>query len=121
MIFWKIKANFCIFNVAINQLVKSKITRYWFIYALVIDRNLNCYMFLVRIGKKYVGCILVGCIDVTIKFEEDIDEQICLNLSIDDEIIFAVTSFTPSQMVMGGKLVSPTAEQILQQKDKLSL
>lgn len=28
MIFWKIKANFHIFNVTINQLIKSKINRY---------------------------------------------------------------------------------------------
>lgn len=62
--------------------------------------------FIYRIGKKYVGCILVGCIDVTVKFDEDIErdieEQILPALSIDGDIIFKVKSFIPSQRYIEG-------------------
>jgi len=85
MIFWKIRANFYIFTVTINQLIRGKIN---------------------RIGNKYVGCILVGCIDVTIKFDEEIEqeieEQICPNLAIDGDIIFKVKSFVSSQKYIEG-------------------
>ncbi|KAI2800069.1 hypothetical protein RDWZM_000598 [Blomia tropicalis] len=85
LIFWKIKANFNIFNITTNQLVKSKLT---------------------RVGKKYLGCTLVGCIDVTIKFDEqvenEIEEQIIPNMSIDNDIIFKVKSFVPSQRYIEG-------------------
>lgn len=62
--------------------------------------------FTCRIGKKYVGCILVGCIDVTIKFDEeiekDIEEHICPNLSIEDDIIFKVKNFVSGQKYIEG-------------------
>lgn len=58
------------------------------------------------VGKKYLGCTLVGCIDVTIKFDEqvenEIEEQIIPNMSIDNDIIFKVKSFVPSQRYIEG-------------------
>ncbi|KAH9389645.1 hypothetical protein TYRP_007192 [Tyrophagus putrescentiae] len=85
MIFWKIKANFHIFSVSTNQIVRSKIN---------------------RIGRKYIGCILVNCIDVTIKYDEeienDVEEYVSSNLSVEDDIIFKVNSFVPSQRYIEG-------------------
>ena len=106
LVFWKIRANFHIFNVTINQLVKSKINRYVIDFVCSLCFNFNLIFISFRIGKKYIGCILASCIDVTIKFDEEIEkeinEQILPNLTIDEDIIFRVKSFVPSQRYIEG-------------------
>lgn len=105
MIFWKIKANFHIFSVSTNQIVRSKINRC--VFALSFTKSLDNQCILTyRIGRKYIGCILVNCIDVTIKYDEeienDVEEYVSSNLSVEDDIIFKVNSFVPSQRYIEG-------------------
>lgn len=50
--------------------------------------------------------MLVNCIDVTIKYDEEIEneieEYVNSNLSTEDEIVFKVKSFVPSQRYIEG-------------------
>lgn len=68
------------------------------------------YFFLFRVGKKYFGCIVASCIDVTIKFDESCDakkeDEICSSLSVGDNIVFKVKSFIPSQKYIEGVIDS---------------
>lgn len=105
MIFWTIRANFHIFNFHNeDQIVKSTVNRY-------VELHIRLYALLIcydsrRIGKKYIGCTLATCIDVTIKFDEeceyDIESQLVPSLSVGDIILFRVKSFIPSQRYIEG-------------------
>lgn len=58
-----------------------------------------------RVGKKYLGCVLLNCIDVTIKFDESCEEEIAKlrdQFTVGNKIIFRVKSFVPRQRFIEG-------------------
>lgn len=60
--------------------------------------------FIYRIGKKYIGCSLAECVDVTIKFDKTIEKEAdnFTNLNIGCPIVFKVRTFIPSQKYIEG-------------------
>lgn len=85
-VYWKISAVLTVFSMPDNgHLVKSSVS---------------------RMGNQYIGCFLVDCIDVTIRFDpqynELIEQELLPKLSLGDEITFKVVSFLPSQKYIDG-------------------